>query len=135
MNTINIFETINENDLDVYGHMNNGNYGVYFDKARIALQEAYGIGDKDLIKTSRGLWVIHREIDFKKQASARQEIKISSRFFPYERGIKISMSHQMEGDEGIIATSNTTHCFVDLKTQKPIRPPKDLIERIQARDN
>lgn len=111
---------------DVYGHLNNSRHPYYFDLSRIALQEQCGLKEEELKKRGIALVVKKLEINYIMQAYANQEIQIDS-VMGYEGGAKLKIKHRMYSEKGQVAEAETTHCFIDLKTNKPIRPPKELV--------
>jgi acyl-CoA thioesterase FadM len=117
--------------IDLYGHLNNGNYGFYFEQGRKKLQEYCGISDEDLLEEGHGLLVIKQEIVHKLPVFPEDRITIISHFEPYEGGARLRVAHALFGEEKLSARAITAHAFIDLKTGKPLKLSGNLSERIR----
>ncbi len=121
---------INPSHVDDYGHLNNAHYSYYFEKGRIALQEKFGLKDSVLAEKGIGFLVFTATYKYKKQVFANAEVEIHSQFVPYDKGARVYIDHTMYLNRDIVASARTEHVFVNLKSNKPIRPLDELIQKI-----
>ena len=120
---------VGDGDTDVYGHMNNSRYHLYFELGRIkALSEA-GILDEELIKSFRGLPVIKKCTEYKRGVRAGEKISIYSTI--QRDRLRIIIEHEMynSGNE-LVATERTEHALKDLKRDKAMKLTEEIMAKV-----
>ncbi|MBS3117307.1 thioesterase family protein [Candidatus Woesearchaeota archaeon] len=111
--------TLREEDADCYGHITNSRIPTYFDIARINVQNAANLGDSGLRERGVGLLVVAASYTYRGQLFPEQTVMIDSELTHNKRCIWID--HTMRLENRVVATAQTKHLFVDLKTGKAIK--------------
>ena len=121
---------VSPNHVDVYGYLNNGHYSTYFEKGRLAIQDALGIPDALLIRNDVGLWVVDATYTYLRPVEVYQEIMIESRV--RKEDMTVIINHQMLNKGKVIASAAVNHAFVDLRTRKPLRPLESVVRQLEG---
>ena len=109
------------------GYVYYGNYALYFEVARVEMLRQLGIPYKRLEDSGILLPVSEYQVKYLKPAYYDDEITIkcsinkmpaSRIFFEYESYV---------GDE-LVNTAATTLVFIDSNTNRPTRPPKEILD-------
>jgi YbgC/YbaW family acyl-CoA thioester hydrolase len=114
--------------IDIYGHLNNSYYPNYFEQARKFLQQDAGIPDEVLSQRGIGLLVKERKERYIFPV-VLGDVGIQSEL-RYLGKARFEMRHELSQERRLCATCRTEHCFVNLRTGKPIRPPASLMRRV-----
>jgi len=109
---------------DGYSHLNNGRAPRYFDDARMEFLKILGLDASTLVPKGLGFLVLESKYTYPNQVTQR-EVEIKTRMTGRE-GARFIVEQEMTAEEKIMETSRTEYFFFNLKTQLPIRPPKDL---------
>ena len=116
---------------DTYGHLNNAFYSYYFEKGRVALQMANGIGDDELKERGMGLWVQDTYVNRSKQLHRDQEVKVVSSFIGHS-GIMLYMKHELVVEGKRMSHCISEHFFVKLgEDPAPIEIPVPMKEGME----
>lgn len=126
---------IEPNHIDIYNHLNYVYYPFYFEKCRIALQNKIGFPDSIFVKKGIGFIVYKAEYEYKKQIFKEQEIEIYSKFLPYKKGARFFIEYEIYSREEKVAVAKTEHTFMNLKLNKPIKPPCEFIDKLKKSEN
>jgi len=110
-------------ECDSYGHVNNANYLNYLEYARCELLRDIGFDYPGMVKAGYGMFVVRIEIDYKKPASADDELVIQSS--PLKKGAVSGVMLQQiwRGDE-LLTEALVTWAFVDSKGMPAKLPPQ-----------
>ncbi len=119
---------VKKEDTDIYEHLNNSHYPVYFEKARVSILKKIGFDDKELKKEGIGLFVTSSFYQYEKQTNSNQKIKIDSQLEINKA--KIIVKSVMYNQTKERAKAETEHFFVNLKTEKAIRIPEKILESL-----
>ena len=118
-------------ETDQMGYVYHGNYAQYYEIGRTELMRSFGLSYDELEKSGILLPVISLNAKFIKPGRYDDllTIKTTVKEMPT---VKIHFNYDVinEKDE-IISSGETTLVFVDAKTRKPMRAPKDFLERIR----
>lgn len=106
--------------IDVYKHLNNAFYPLYFDMARKELQKYYGFSDHALATQGVALIVAESCYKFIRQVKA-VDLQIKA-IMQYNQGSIITDYEMIKSGE-VVAKAVTRHGFIDLATGKVLKPP------------
>ena len=126
---------INLDGADVYKHLHWTNYYDYFDDARIEFNKCFfNADDFKLSESGVGLWISKSSIRYIRPALPGQEIFIRSYFTNPIRRCRIQSQHKMADDNGsVLAVSEISQFFSDLRTGKPIKISDKRVEHLVGR--
>jgi len=117
-------------ETDQMGVVYHGNYAQYLEMGRVEWLRALGISYKSMEESGLILPVISLHINFKKSAVYDDQIRVVTRLKSIPL-VKIEYEYEIynQNDE-ILATANTVLAFMDSATNKPMRCPEYLLEKI-----
>jgi len=114
-------------ETDQMGVVHHGNYALYLEMGRIEWLRKFGLSYKKMEEEGIGLPVVSLQLNFKKSAFYDDIIKVKTILKKLPTAI-IEFDYEIvSSSEEIIATANTVLAFIDLKTKRPVRPPKYLM--------
>jgi len=119
---------VKKEHIDAYEHLNNSCYPLYFEKARILILDKAGLNCNELKKMGFGLFVTSSAYKYKSQTNGNQKIKIDSEI-EIDRA-RIIVNFIMYNQTKPKAKAEIKHFFIDLKTKKATRIPKEILERL-----
>jgi acyl-CoA thioester hydrolase len=116
--------TVQETDLDLYGHVNNATYLKFLEQARWSIVRNKGFSADEILKNQIGPVVLEVNLKFLKEISCGQKMIVKSELIE-QKEIIGKIRHQ------IISNQDSLHCealitfgLFDLKLRKLI-PPTD----------
>lgn len=118
---------IKEVDLDVYGHVNNATYLVYFEEARWDFITKNGYGLKKIQETGLGPVILEMNVKYQKELCLRDEVVIESKPLSYHKKISKLSQVMLRGGE-VCCTAEFTIGLFDLKMRKLILPTDDWLK-------
>ncbi|MFV2066219.1 MAG: acyl-CoA thioesterase [Pirellulales bacterium] len=124
--------TIEQNEIDGQGHVNNLVYLKWMQEAAIGHSSAQGWPSHRYRELGAG-WVVRTHtIDYLQPAFADQQIEVltwvaSFKKIRSERRYKIVRSE----DRQVLAKAATLWAFIDLDNRQPCRIPRELVESFQ----
>ena len=118
-------------DTDQMGVVYYGNYLTLFERARNELMREMGYSYKRCEEEGWMLPVTHAEVDYKSPARYDDLLEVTA-YVKEQRGVRISIACEVrrQGEEKLLVSGFTTHCFVSTKTFRPILPPEALLVKI-----
>ena len=120
-------------ETDQMGVAYHGNYAQFFEIGRIEFLRTLGISYKNMEKNNIMLPVIHLQCDFKKPAEYDDEITVKT-ILKKIPGVKIEFDYEITNQNNeLITTGNTVLVFINMKTKKPIRCPKYILEKLKTK--
>ena len=115
-------------ETDQMGVVHHANYPIYCELARDEWLESLGASYKEMEINGTMLPLSHLSVEYKKPAKYNDELYI-------ETGLKTLKGARIEFDytitnsnKEIVALATTTLVFVDMKTGRPTRCPKDILD-------
>lgn len=116
-------------DTDQMGVVYYGNYLTIFERARNELMRACGYTYKTCEAEGWMLPVIHAEVDYRRPAKYDDLLEVTA-FVREQKGVRIEIACEVrrKGEETLLASGFTRHCFVSTETFRPIPPPERLLE-------
>lgn len=122
--------TVQETDLDVFGHVNNSAYLRLFENARWDIISAAGIDLNHILKTEVGPVILEVDIKFLKEIRAREKIRIRSQVIEYQGRVGM-MEQKISGSGGEVrAQAKFKFGIFDLKLRKLIAPPDEWMRAL-----
>ena len=116
-------------DTDQMGVVYYGNYLALFERARNELMRACGYTYKECEAEGFMLPVVHAEVDYRRPAKYDDLLEVTA-FVQAQKGVRLEIACEVrrKGEEQILVSGFTRHCFVSTKTFYPIPPPERLLE-------
>ncbi len=115
-------------ETDQMGVVHHANYALYLEMGRIEWLRKFGLSYKKMEEEGVGLPVISLQLNFKKSALYDDVIRVQTKLRKMPRAtIEFDYEIVNEANE-IIVIASTVLAFIDLKTKRPTRPPKYLLD-------
>ena len=118
-------------ETDQMGVVYHGNYATYFEVARTEWLRDLGITYKDMENSGIMLPVISLFFNFVKSAKYDDVLTIYV-FLKKRPLVKIEFDYEIfNQDKEKISTGNSILAFMDMKTNKPIKCPDYILEKLE----
>ncbi|AUC81932.1 thioesterase family protein [Lacinutrix sp. Bg11-31] len=118
-------------ETDQMGVVHHGNYALYLEIARIEWLRKLGISYRKMEETGVGLPVVSLSVKYKKSIKYDDVITVIT-ILKNEPSVKVEFDFEILNDLGqILSTANVVLVFVDLKTNKPTRPPEYFLKALK----
>ncbi len=118
--------TIQETDLDVFGHVNNANYLKIYELARWNFIERNGFGLDRIKKELKGPVLLEVTVNFRRELKNRDKIKVISVADKIE-GKFMWLKQEMRRGEDLCSKATFTVAFFDLKSRKMLPPSNEWL--------
>jgi len=117
-------------ETDQMGVAYHGNYAQYLEMGRIEWLRELGISYRKMEEDGIMLPVISLNINFKRSARYDDVVNVKTQLKNTPTA-KIEFDYEITNESGkILTTANTVLAFIDMKTNKPIRAPKFILDRL-----
>ena len=122
-------------DTDQMGVVYYANYLALFERARNELMRSYGYTYKECEAEGFLLPVVHAEADYKSSARYDDLLEVTA-WVSMMKGVRIEIACEVrrKGEDAVLVSGYTRHCFVSSKDFRPVQPPARLRELIAASD-
>lgn len=118
-------------ETDQMGIVYHGNYAQYLEMGRIEWLRKLGISYKKMEEEGIMLPVISLCLNYKKSAFYDDIIQVTTKLKKLPSA-KIEFEYIIENEKGEILTlGETTLAFIDMKSGRPMRCPKYLLDQLQ----
>lgn len=118
-------------ETDQMGVVYHGNYPQYMELGRVEWLRSLGISYKSMEENGCILPVISISIRYKKPAVYDEMITVHTRLLKIPT-VRIEFGYEIHGEDGsLIAEAETTLAFLDRLSRKPMRCPKDLLQKLE----
>ncbi|MBP5284576.1 MAG: YbgC/FadM family acyl-CoA thioesterase [Kiritimatiellae bacterium] len=116
-------------DTDQMGVVYYGNYLTLFERARNELMRSIGYTYRECEAEGWMLPVVHAEVDYSSPARYDDLLEVTA-YVRSRKGVRIEIACEVrrKGEERILASGFTRHCFVSTQTFRPVPPPKRFLE-------
>ncbi|NVJ88938.1 MAG: acyl-CoA thioesterase [Flavobacteriaceae bacterium] len=112
------------------GVVYHGNYAKYFELGRTEWLRSLGVTYKDMEANGIMLPVISLNLKFLKSAFYDEVITVET-ILKKKPVVKIEFDYVIRNEnKDILCTGNTVLAFIDMKTNKPMKCPDDILDRI-----
>ncbi len=123
---------IREHHLDSYGHVNNATYVEMLEEARWESITRSGYGYEVVQKLKKGPVILGIDLQFRKELTLREKVKISVDSLPMKGKIGIINQEIIKEDGSVSAIAKITYGMFDLATRKLIDPTPEWQEAIRV---
>lgn len=122
-------------DTDRMGVVYYGNYLTLFERARNELMRAWGYTYRECEAEGWMLPVIHAEVDYKSPAHYDDLLEVAAWVKEF-KGVKLEIACEVrrKGEDEILASGYTRHCFVSAETFRPVHPPDRFREALARQE-
>jgi acyl-CoA thioester hydrolase len=118
-------------ETDQMGVVYHGNYALYLEMGRIEWLRRLGISYKSMEENGIMLPVVSLIINYKKSAGYDDVINVKTQLKSRPTA-KIEFDYEITNEDGeILTTAHTTLVFVDMKTNRPIKAPKYILDLLE----
>ena len=122
-------------ETDQMGYVYYGNYAQYFEVGRVEWLRSLGVSYKSLEESGVMLPVIRMNVEFIKPAKYDDLLTVTTTLSKKPL-VKIEFDFEIVNEQGdLITTGYTSLVFMDMKKNKPIKGPSQLLEQIHSRFN
>jgi acyl-CoA thioester hydrolase len=118
-------------DTDQMGVVYYGNYLTIFERSRNELMRSCGYTYKEFEKDGCMLPVVHAEVDYKSPAHYDDLLEVTA-FVKEQKGVRLEIGCEVRraGEDKILVSGFTRHCFVSTETFRLMLPPQKFLEMI-----
>lgn len=117
-------------ETDQMGVVYHGNYAQYFEMGRVEWLRNLGISYKWMEENGVMLPVVSLELNYKKPARYDDVLRIKTKL-KSQSTVKIEFDYEIFNEQNqLLTTGYSMLVFVDMKTGRPIVPPKYLSDKI-----
>ena len=118
-------------ETDQMGFVYHGNYAQYLEMGRIELLRKLGVSYKKMEEDGVMLPVLSLNVNYKKSAFYDDVIKVKTQLNKMPTA-RIEFDYEITNQEGEILTlANTELVFINMKTSRPMKCPKYLLDKLQ----
>jgi acyl-CoA thioester hydrolase len=114
-------------DMDAMGHVNNTVYFRYMEQARIGWFDA--LVPEEAAWRSTGIVIVNASCNFKRPINYPGTVEVRV-FAGAPGGSSVPTYYELMVDEELYADGAAVVVFIDMATQKPMRIPPDIRERL-----
>lgn len=119
-------------ETDQMGVVHHANYALYLEIGRIEWLRKLGLSYKKMEEEGVALPVISLHVNYAKPIHYDELIKVKTQLKQKPRSV-VEFDYEISNDFGeILATANTVLAFVNMKTNKPTRPPKYFLDVLDS---
>lgn len=124
------FRDVTDEDLDLFGHVNNAAYLKMYEEARWDLITGNGFGVKEIRERQIGPTILEVRLRFKKEVLGRQRVLIRSRTTEYKSKLGRIEQVMLRADGEIASTAEFVFGLFDLKARKLLRPTPEWLRAV-----
>lgn len=118
-------------ETDQMGVVYHGNYPLYLEMGRIEWLRKLGVSYKSMEKKGIMLPVVSLSINYKKSACYDDVINVKTQLKKMPAA-RIEFEYEITNENGeILTTAETTLVFIDMKSNRPVRAPKYILEALE----
>jgi acyl-CoA thioester hydrolase len=118
-------------ETDQMGVVYHGNYLPYFEIGRVEWLRNKGISYKSLEDNNIGLPIASLTLNYKKSARYDDLLSVKTKLKSYS-GVKIEFECEINNEQNeLLTTATFLLVFIDLKTGRPIMPPRYILDIVE----
>ena len=118
-------------ETDQMGVVYHGNYAQYLEIGRIEWLRSLGVSYKRMEEEDVMLPVVELCLRYKKSACYDDVIQVKTQLVKMPTA-KIEFEYEITNSVGELLTeAKTTLAFIDMRTNRPIRCPKNILDQLQ----
>jgi acyl-CoA thioester hydrolase len=117
-------------ETDQMGVVYHGNYAQYFEMGRVEWLRNFGVSYKWMEDNGVMLPVVSLEMNYKKPARYDDILRVKT-ILKSQTSVKIEFDYEIYNEQNqLLTTGYSMLVFVDMKTGRPIVPPKYVSDKI-----
>ncbi|MDX1829170.1 MAG: thioesterase family protein [Lutibacter sp.] len=117
-------------ETDQMSYVYHGNYAQYLEMGRIEWLRNIGISYKEMEESGIMLPVFNLNINYLKPAKYDDLLTLKTTLVKTP-SVKINFNYEIYNEQNeLLTTATTTLVFINMKTNKPTRPPKYLLDKL-----
>ncbi|MBP2314326.1 thioesterase family protein [Azospirillum soli] len=125
--------TVEEDWIDLYGHMNMVRYVALFDEVGYALLDRWGLGETYTREKRYGLFVVNVAVHYRRELRAGTPLVLAMRLLDADDKRMLSLLELRRADDGTVAaTMEQLSIHVDLDTRKVVPFDPALAARLRG---
>lgn len=118
-------------ETDQMGVVYHGNYAQYFEMGRVEWLRNLGVSYKIMEEQGVMLPLVSLSMQYKKPARYDDVLTIKT-FLKSQKSVKLEFDYEVYNEAGeLLTTANSVLVFVDVKTGRPVMPPKYFCELME----
>ena len=117
-------------ETDQMQYAYHGNYPQYFEMGRIEWLRSLGVSYKKMEENGIMLPVINLNINYLKPAKYDNFLTLKTTL-ESKPSAKIIFNYELFFGNNLITTASSTLVFVNMETNRPTRPPKYILDKIE----
>ncbi|BCY29706.1 acyl-CoA thioesterase [Flavobacterium okayamense] len=118
-------------ETDQMGVVYHGNYAQYFEMGRVEWLRNLGVSYKWMEDNGVMLPVVTLNMNYKRPAKYDDLLTIKT-IFKSQTSVKIEFDYEIYNEAGeLLTTGYSMLVFVDIKTGRPVLPPKYVSEKLE----
>jgi acyl-CoA thioester hydrolase len=118
-------------ETDQMGVVYHGNYAQYFEMGRVEWLRNLGVSYKWMEENGVMLPVVSLEMNYKKPARYDDLLRVKT-ILKSQISVKIEFDYEIYNEQNqLLTTGYSMLVFVDMKTGRPIAPPKYVSDKIK----
>lgn len=118
-------------ETDQMGVVYHGNYALYLEMGRIEWLRKFGISYKSMEENGIMLPVVSLIVNYKKSMGYDDLINVKTQL-KCRPTAKIEFEYEITNEKGeILTTASTTLVFIDMKTNRPVKAPKYILDILE----
>ncbi len=119
-------------DTDKMGVVYYSNYAVFYEVGRTEMFRSLGVPYSSLEEQGIALPVVELVCHYHRSAHYDELLNVEVTI-PERPTVKIKIDYKIFNEEGVLLNDgSTTLVFLDIKSGRPVRAPKEVLDRIDA---
>ncbi len=115
------------------GMVYHGNYAQYLEMGRVEWLRSFGISYKNMEENGIRLPVFSLSLNFKKPARYDDLLTVVTKLKKRPL-VRIEFDYEIYNEAGdILVEANTVLAFIDMKKNRPVKCPDDILKLIESR--
>ncbi len=116
-------------ETDKMGYVYYGNYATYFEVGRVEMLRSLGVSYRSMEENGVLLPVVNLKVNYKLPAFYDDELQLNTLLIK-PPSAKIVFDYELYRGEELLTQAETTLVFLNQKTGKPERCPKDILDAL-----
>jgi acyl-CoA thioester hydrolase len=118
-------------ETDQMGYMYYGNYAEYYEVGRVEMLRSLGLTYSGMEESGIKMPVLELNCKYLKPALYDEEITVNV-IMDKMPGVRIFFRYELFNEKGeLINTGETLLVFINMKTNRPCKPPQDFIHELK----
>lgn len=133
MKRVTVDYRVSYGDTDQMGVVYYANYLELFERGRNELMRACGYTYRECEADGVMLPVVHAEVDYRSSAKYDDLLEITA-WVQTVKGVRIEIACEVrrKGEDKVLASGFTRHCFVSTETFRPVHPPQRFLDILEV---